>query len=190
MRWTRNSGVEAGTAALQFQEAAIPLAPQQVARRMREALGLFGAQGGYGQGRPRLRDTKTAAAVSLRKPAHRLVKGLTQNCTYVLRCFGTMHREGIPRDLPRQIVAVHAQQEKPSLLEAPASSHRGCLAPVGKKPRCLGIGPRLLPTRPLRNRLRPRQSPHRHPPKSGARTTTALVRPVYEGGRPCRIKRH
>ena len=47
----------------------------------------------------------------------------------------------------------------------------------------------VLPTYPLRNRPRPRQSPHRHPPKSGARTTTGLVRRVYEEG-PCRIKRH
>jgi hypothetical protein len=46
-----------------------------------------------------------------------------------------------------------------------------------------------LPTRPLQNRPRPRQSPHRHQPKSGARTTTGLVRRVYEEGRPCRIKR-
>src|SRR4029077_1851046 len=49
--------------------------------------------------------------------------------------------------------------------------------------------PSLVTTRPLRNRLGPRQSPHRHPPKSGARTTTGLVRRVYEEG-PCRIKRH
>ena len=46
------------------------------------------------------------------------------------------------------------------------------------------------PTRPLRNRPGPRQAPHRHPPKSVARTTTVLVRRVYEGGRPCRIKRN
>jgi hypothetical protein len=45
------------------------------------------------------------------------------------------------------------------------------------------------PTRPLRNRPGPRQLPHRHPPKPGARTTTGLVRRVYEEG-PCRIKRH
>src|SRR5262245_740527 len=46
-----------------------------------------------------------------------------------------------------------------------------------------------LPTRPLRSRPGPRQSQHRHPPKPGARTTTGLVRRVYEEG-PCRIKRH
>ena len=47
----------------------------------------------------------------------------------------------------------------------------------------------VLPTRPLRNRPGPRQSPHRHPPKLGAQTTIGLVRRVYEEG-PCRIKRH
>src|SRR5215475_2821520 len=45
---------------------------------------------------------------------------------------------------------------------------------------------RFLPTHPLRNRPGPRQSQHRHPPNPGARTTTGLVRRVYEEG-PCRI---
>src|SRR5262245_52682982 len=47
----------------------------------------------------------------------------------------------------------------------------------------------FLPKRPLRNRPGPRQSQHRHPPKPGARTTTGLVRRVYEED-PCHIQRH
>ena len=46
---------------------------------------------------------------------------------------------------------------------------------------------RFLPTPPLRNRPGPRQAQHRHLPKPGARTTTGLVRRVYEEG-PCRIE--
>src|SRR5262245_58406284 len=60
--------------ALQAQLAERPVAPRQVALWMGEDLGRSRSQGGYGQRRPRRRDTTTAAAASLRKPAHRLNK--------------------------------------------------------------------------------------------------------------------
>ena len=61
------------------------------------------------------------------------------------------------------------------------------LQPLQPSPRHNRCGSWL--TRPLRNRPEPRQSTPRQTPKSRARTTTGLVRRVYEEG-PCRIKRN
>ena len=49
---------------------------------------MSGADWDYGRGRPRQRYTETVeAATSLRKPAHRLINRLTQNCSHVFRRF-------------------------------------------------------------------------------------------------------
>ena len=74
-----------------------------------------------------------------------------------------------------------------SAQERKADCPRFCCRRVNRAPlRSDAPSLQFVPTRPLRNRPGPRQAPHRHPPKSGARTTTVLVRRVYEEG-PCRI---